>query len=96
MPTTECEILYGRSGYIYALLFAQNYLGANKHTSELIKQLLRQIIEAGQKGAAELKTMYPDSKWKLMWSWHGSYYLGGVTLDNIPVPFWWNAFCQVL
>lgn len=83
MPPTECEVLYGRCGYIYSLLFAQKYLGADAETSGLIKQLLQQVVVSGQRGAAELRTMSPDSKWSLTWSWHGSYYLGGKTSDVI-------------
>lgn len=28
MPPAESELLYGRSGYLYALLFLRKYLGA--------------------------------------------------------------------
>ncbi len=76
MPSTECEILYGRSGYLHALLFARKYAGPNPETQQLIKQLLQQIVEEGQRGAAQLTSM-GDIHWDLMWSWHGSYYLGG-------------------
>ena len=77
MPSTECEILYGRSGFIYALLFARKYVGHSDSSQQLIKQLLQQIVQEGHRGAAELRSMDPNSKWTLMWSWHGSYYLGG-------------------
>ena len=86
LPPTECELLYGRCGYIYSLLFARKYLGANQRSSDLIKQLLKQIVEEGQRGAAELRSMHPDSKWSLMWSWHGSYYLGGTPAVLMPCP----------
>ena len=79
MPSTECEVLYGRCGYIYSLLFASKYVGTTQETAKLLEQLLRQIVEEGRRGAAELRATYPDSKWTLMWSWHGSYYLGGDT-----------------
>lgn len=77
MPSTECEILYGRCGYLHALLFARKYVGPTPGSQKLIKQLLQQIVEEGQRGAAQLRSMDPSSKWGLMWSWHGSYYLGG-------------------
>lgn len=76
MPATECEILYGRCGYLHALLFARKYAGPTPETQQLIKQLLQQIVEEGQRGAAQLRSM-GNTHWDLMWSWHGSYYLGG-------------------
>ena len=77
MPSTECEVLYGRCGFLHALLFARKYVGPSPGSSQLIKQLLQQIVEEGRRGAQELRGMDPTSKWELMWSWHGSYYLGG-------------------
>ncbi len=83
MPATECEILYGRSGYLHALLFARKYAGPTPETQQLIKQLLQQIVEEGQKGAAQLRSM-GDTRWDLMWSWHRSYYLGGGLQQQHP------------
>lgn len=77
MPSTECEVLYGRCGFLHALLFARKYVGPSPGSCQLIKQLLQQIVEEGRRGAQELRGMDPTSKWELMWSWHGSYYLGG-------------------
>ncbi|DBA69847.1 TPA: hypothetical protein ACH3X2_012560 [Trebouxia sp. C0005] len=76
MPSAECEILYGRCGYLHALLFARKYAGPSPDTQQLIKQLLQQIVEEGQRGTAQLRSM-GNTSWDLMWSWHGSYYLGG-------------------
>lgn len=77
MPSTECEILYGRCGFLHALLFARKYAGPTPTSTRLIKQLVQQVVEEGRRGARELKTQDPSSKWEMMWSWHGSYYLGG-------------------
>ncbi|KAL3161939.1 hypothetical protein ABBQ38_009021 [Trebouxia sp. C0009 RCD-2024] len=77
MPSTECEILYGRCGFLHALLFARKYVGPTPTSTRLIKQLVQQVVEEGRRGARELRTQDPSSKWEMMWSWHGSYYLGG-------------------
>ena len=82
MPSTECENLYGRCGYINALLFARNYVGPRSATQRLIKQLLQQIVQEGHRGAAQLVSINPNSNWNLMWSWHGSYYFGGDALQK--------------
>ena len=70
-------MLYGRCGYLYALLLARKYVGASPATAGIIKQLVQQVVEEGKRGAAQLRATDPDSKWRMMWSWHGSYYLGG-------------------
>ena len=83
LPSADCEMLYGRCGYLHALLFARKYAGSSPGSQQLIKQLLQQVVEEGQRGAAQLKSLDPDSKWGLMWSWHGSYYLGGVLSTTV-------------
>lgn len=77
MPATECEVLFGRCGFLHALLFARKYVGPSPASAQLIKQLLQQVVEEGRRGSRELRSQDPSSKWELMWSWHGSYYLGG-------------------
>jgi hypothetical protein len=36
MPERECELLYGRSGYLYALLYTQAYLGPSAILPDLV------------------------------------------------------------
>jgi hypothetical protein len=81
MPSTECEILYGRCGYLHALLFARKYAGPSPDTQQLIKQLLQQIVEEGQRGAAQLRSM-GNTSWDLMWSCLSSIH----TCQRLVVP----------
>lgn len=36
LPPGECELLYGRSGYLYALLFVRKYLGASAVRKDVV------------------------------------------------------------
>ncbi|BDA45484.1 LanC-like protein 2 [Coccomyxa sp. Obi] len=78
MPPGECELLYGRSGYLYALLFTRKYLGASSISAELVKTIVQQIVTEGSREAARVNY----NNMPLLWQWHGKYYLGaahGVT-----------------
>ncbi|CAL8470922.1 g10464 [Coccomyxa elongata] len=72
MPPGECELLYGRSGYLYALLFTRKYLGASSISVELVKAVVQQIVNEGRKEAARVKY----NNMPLLWQWHDKYYLG--------------------
>ncbi|ESO83348.1 hypothetical protein LOTGIDRAFT_179770 [Lottia gigantea] len=65
------ELLYGRVGYIYSLLFIQKHLGPESITNTIIPKVLRVIIEMGRKAAEEEKSHTP-----LVFTWHDKHYLG--------------------
>ena len=49
------ELLYGRAGTIYALLFARQHTKMNTAaTQQLVPQLLQQIVAEGQRTAQQL------------------------------------------
>ncbi|KAL0052872.1 hypothetical protein WJX82_009050 [Trebouxia sp. C0006] len=73
MPAAECEILYGRCGYLHALLIRRKYAGPTPETQQLSRSRMWRRVKGG---ATQLRSM-GDTHWDLMWSWHGSYYLGG-------------------
>ena len=66
LPKDECELLYGRAGCLHGLLLAQK-LHPRLHLEAFILILVREIFEAGKTSAGFL-----------MWSWHGSEYLGAI------------------
>jgi hypothetical protein len=39
MPAAECELLYGRAGYLYALLFLRKYLGPESTDTGTVRLL---------------------------------------------------------
>ena len=70
------EMLYGRAGYLYALLYAKNKIAipvvANGIKNEDISKLVNTIIDHGSQYAK--KTKRPVPMW---WEWHEKEYLGG-------------------
>mmetsp|Transcript_25961 Transcript_25961/g.56267 ORF Transcript_25961/g.56267 Transcript_25961/m.56267 type:complete len:452 (-) Transcript_25961:2-1357(-) len=71
LDESECEILYGRAGYLTSILFVRKYLGDVTFGQPVVKNIIRTIIETGISTARAYQTNLP-----LLWEWHGSLYLG--------------------
>ncbi|KAH0561428.1 glutathione S-transferase LANCL1 [Cotesia glomerata] len=65
------ELLYGRAGYLYALLFVNKHI-PNAIEDDVIKQIIYCILTTGKAYAKSRKYNTP-----LMYIWHDSEYLGG-------------------
>ena len=65
------ELLYGRAGYLYTLLYLRRELGDSSIPSMVIRQVVEAIIRSGQAMARSTK-----SRSTLMYSWHDRIYLG--------------------
>lgn len=88
LPEGECELLYGRAGYLYSLAWLRGQLGAGAVSSSLMLEVVRSLLDEGMQGAARLQQEQgtavqqyaaPGSSsggWGLMYSWHGKRYLG--------------------
>ena len=74
MPASECEVLYGRAGFLFALLFVRKHVGPHAISSQTVAGLIQQILEAGAAGADAEPSL---NHWGLMYQWHSSQYLGG-------------------
>ncbi len=68
----ECELLYGRAGYLYALLWTQQQCGPDSVDRGMLKGLVAHLLTEGRRGAAARGL----PQWGLMYSWHGTEYLG--------------------
>lgn len=70
--TVSMELLYGQVGYLFALLFVQQYGNEKtKHDSQiqaLISFVFEDIVRAGKN--------FNDKNSPLMYSWHGKKYFG--------------------
>jgi len=66
------ELLYGRMGYISALLFVDYYCGTNLANSDTCKRIVEETIRVGEIFGKEVNLGVP---W--VWQWHESIYLGG-------------------
>lgn len=67
----ECDVLYGRAGYLTAILFARKHLKDAAFGRSVVVNTVRTIIENGVATARKYQTNLP-----LLWEWHGSLYLG--------------------
>ncbi|XP_069114276.1 glutathione S-transferase LANCL1-like [Argopecten irradians] len=65
------EILFGRSGYLFALLFVQRHLGDEKIDNSVIYKVFQSVIDRGRGLSREEGFSHP-----LMYRWHDRYYLG--------------------
>ena len=75
------ELLYGRTGFLYSLLFVLKYFpgeeSVRKLSSEMVEKLVDNSLPFSHKG-----------KPVLMYEWHGKKYLGGVN----ETPFFFRLF----
>ncbi|CAH0554962.1 unnamed protein product [Brassicogethes aeneus] len=65
------EYMYGRSGYLYALLFVNKNVNPPPFEGGLIRSIVEAILKIGQ-----IKAKSEGFNCPLMYEWHNSYYLG--------------------
>lgn len=65
------ELLYGRMGYLYALMFVRKHIGEEAIDASIIKEVMDRTLRSGTR-------LSKKDKWKcpLMYKWHDQYYLG--------------------
>jgi hypothetical protein len=71
LPPGECELLYGRAGYLYSLLWAEAQLGAGAVDGAVVREVVSHLLSQGVAGARAT-----DPSFGLMYQWHGKSYLG--------------------
>lgn len=71
VPSTECDVLYGRAGAIQVILFLRKELECASLGKEAAIHLGRHIILEGRRYASTSNT-----ELALLWKWHESKYLG--------------------
>ncbi|XP_030031348.2 lanC-like protein 2 [Manduca sexta] len=66
------ELLYGKSGYLYALLFVNQYIpGKEVIPANHIEKVVNSILKSGKQFANQMKLKTP-----LLWQWHDKVYFG--------------------
>lgn len=65
------EYLYGRAGYLYAILFVNKNVNPPPFQDDFIRKIVEMILICGKNEAKAGKFNCP-----LMYQWHDSYYLG--------------------
>lgn len=91
MPYDGCEVLYGRAGLLYALLFLRSNITAEVYSDtplagdiktltsfDTLRKVIDDIIERGAMGAEATRPpgVAPSAWPPLMWSWYNKLYLG--------------------
>ncbi|KAM6971642.1 lanC-like protein 2 [Tautogolabrus adspersus] len=67
------ELLYGRAGYLYALLYINKEIGADTVDEETITKVVTAIVESGKNMSAEQKK---TDRCPLLYEWHKKQYIG--------------------
>ncbi|XP_045785177.1 lanC-like protein 2 isoform X2 [Maniola jurtina] len=68
------ELLYGKAGYLYAVLFVNKHVSGNGEDlipASHIVQIIASILKSGKEFAQQKKSESP-----LLWQWHEKIYLG--------------------
>jgi hypothetical protein len=91
MPYDGCEVLYGRAGLLYALLFLRSNVTAEIYSDaplageikalisfDTLRKLVDDVIDRGTMGAEATRPpgVAPSAWSPLMWSWYHKLYLG--------------------
>eukprot|EP00927_Polykrikos_kofoidii_P031676 TRINITY_DN27199_c0_g1_i1.p1 TRINITY_DN27199_c0_g1~~TRINITY_DN27199_c0_g1_i1.p1 ORF type:complete len:421 (+),score=59.20 TRINITY_DN27199_c0_g1_i1:147-1409(+) len=69
LNSNECEVLYGRCGFLCAVLQVRESLGDKSILAEKAAELVEQILSAGRRDA--------HGEWPLYYEWHEKCYFGG-------------------
>ncbi|KAM9839878.1 lanC-like protein 2 [Aulostomus maculatus] len=67
------ELLYGRAGYLYALLYVKKEIGADTVDDDTITKVVTAIVESGKNLSAEQKK---TERCPLLYEWHKKQYVG--------------------
>uniref|UniRef100_A0A8D2ZSW4 LanC lantibiotic synthetase component C-like 2 (bacterial) n=1 Tax=Scophthalmus maximus TaxID=52904 RepID=A0A8D2ZSW4_SCOMX len=67
------ELLYGRAGYLYALLYVNKEIGADTVDEGTIAKVVTAILESGKNMSAEQKK---TDRCPLLYEWHKKQYIG--------------------
>ncbi|KAM9775270.1 lanC-like protein 2 [Syngnathus typhle] len=67
------ELLYGRAGYLYALLYVNKEIGGDTVDEATVAKVVGAIIESGKNFSAELKK---TERCPLLYEWHKKQYVG--------------------
>ncbi|XP_034028933.1 lanC-like protein 2 isoform X2 [Thalassophryne amazonica] len=67
------ELLFGRAGYLYALLYINKEMGADTVDESIITQIVTAIVESGKNLSAEQKK---SDRCPLLYEWHKKQYIG--------------------
>ncbi|KAL7532223.1 hypothetical protein ACHAXR_004498 [Thalassiosira sp. AJA248-18] len=74
LPESECEVLYGRAGYLQAIAFVRSETNDNDFGNTMVQHIVKSILKEGER-VANANESAANS---LLWEWHGKKYLGAI------------------
>lgn len=96
LPQGECEVLYGRCGFLGAVLFVRRLLGQAAFLRDVVAEVVKEVLSVGRAAAASV----PEAQgWPLYYEWHGKCYFGGahgiagILLTLLQLPEELNSAC---
>eukprot|EP00933_Yihiella_yeosuensis_P076560 TRINITY_DN86397_c0_g1_i1.p1 TRINITY_DN86397_c0_g1~~TRINITY_DN86397_c0_g1_i1.p1 ORF type:complete len:403 (+),score=63.61 TRINITY_DN86397_c0_g1_i1:41-1249(+) len=69
LPSSECEVLYGRCGYLGSVLFVRQRLENHELLAATAAEIVAQVVSEGRRASG--------GGWPLYFEWHDKCYLGG-------------------
>ena len=75
LPESECEVLYGRAGYLQAIALVRSETSDAEFGRSLVEQIVKTIIAEGERNAEAASTA---ETLPLLWLWHTKAYLGAI------------------
>ena len=80
LPDSECEVLYGRAGYLHAIKLVRTETGDLRFGRRLVERTVKDIIKEGERnaGAERTNTSGVGNRLPLLWAWHSKVYLGAI------------------
>ena len=79
LSESECEVLYGRAGYLHAIALVRSETGDVEFGRPLVEQIVRVIIKEGERNAQAARTRSDvGGTLSLLWKWHNKAYLGAI------------------
>ncbi|SBS84245.1 G-protein coupled receptor, putative [Plasmodium ovale] len=73
---SECELLYGKCGYLYSLLFCRNIWLKSKYKNAILKNVYIIMCSIFDYGLVNGSTMWDITSLTLYFEWHRHIYLG--------------------
>ena len=78
LPASECEVLYGRCGYLQAIAFVRSETDDGGYGGHVVLRIARAVLEEGERTAAAAAAAAAGGDLPLLWRWHGKAYLGAI------------------
>jgi hypothetical protein len=80
LPASECEVLYGRCGYLQAIAFVRSETDDGGYGGHVVLRIARAVLEEGERTAAAAAAAGAavGGDLPLLWRWHGKAYLGAI------------------